>query len=118
MVSMHQNGLGARVGVLPFRGEEINTEKEINTEHRVVEPQEGLGYKGPQRPSHSIPCYGQGRLSLDQVAQCPVQPGCGDLQEWGVHNVSLLSFVSMALPRFTFREKYFSKPGICITTIL
>lgn len=28
MVSMHQNGLGARVGVLPFRGEEINTKEE------------------------------------------------------------------------------------------
>lgn len=65
MVSMHQNGLGARVAVLPFRGEEINTE-----------------------------------------------------EEQGVHSVSLLTFVSIALSRFMFCEKCFPKPGVYITAVL
>ena len=40
----------------------------------TVGSQSGLGWKGPSKTIQSNPCYGQGHLPLDQVAQSPVQP--------------------------------------------
>lgn len=39
---------------------------------------------------HLIPtaCYGQGLLTLDQVAQSPIKHGLEHYQGWGVHNLS------------------------------
>lgn len=33
------------------------------------------------------PCHGQGHPPLNQVAQSPIQPGRGNFQGWGIHNV-------------------------------
>lgn len=39
----------------------------------IIESENGLGCKGPQR--FAIPCHGQGHISLDQIAQSSIQPG-------------------------------------------
>ena len=49
----------------------------------VMESQNGLGWKRPQRLSSSNSlCHGQGTLHLDQAAQSPTQPGPDE----GVHS--------------------------------
>ena len=43
--------------------------------YRIIESQNGLGRKGPLRPSVPTRCYRRGHLYLEQVAHSPIQPG-------------------------------------------
>ena len=59
--------------------------------HRIIESQNGLGWKRPQGSWISNPPARQGHQPphlLDQVAQGPIQPGLEHLQGWGIHNLS------------------------------
>ena len=53
------------------------------------ESENGLGWRGPQRPSGLNPlCYVQRHQPADQAAHSHIQPGLECLQGWGIHSLS------------------------------
>ena len=86
---MRENGswkkIDANTGFIPFVKSEI---------HRIIESQNGLGWKEPQGSSSSNPTAAARAtnlhvyLILDQVAWGPIQPGLEHLHDTqGIHGI-------------------------------
>jgi len=80
-------------------------DERINKNHRFLESQNGLGWKGPLRSSSTTPCYRQGPLPLDQVAQRPILPGLEHLQGWVTHS---FSWQPVPVPYHPLRKEFIS----------
>ena len=56
---------------------------------QIIESQSELGWKGSLKiMQFQPPCYSQGHLPLDQVAQSPIQPGPECFQGGGIQNLT------------------------------
>ena len=81
-------------------------DERINKNHRFLESQNGLGWKGPLRSSSTTPCYRQGPLPLDQVAQNSIQPRAASFH----FIVNTQSFEALKLWVMLFTQRSHSFP--------